>query len=92
MLRNLVQKAVKSEARMGSVYPVHRGGPEPIQNHLVIGVEHGPVVVQTASPVYSPRAVHPVFLILCTTLKVASRAPGTSYDAVNNQRSVSARR
>ena len=36
VLRNLVQKAVKSEARMGSVYPVHRGGPEPIQNHLVL--------------------------------------------------------
>jgi len=36
VLRNLVQKASKSEARMGRVYPAHMGGPEPIQNHLLL--------------------------------------------------------
>ncbi len=40
-MRNLVQKASKSEARMGRVDPVHRGGPEPIRNHLVDGVRSG---------------------------------------------------
>ena len=53
MLRNPVQKASRSEAMIGSVYPDHMAGPKPIQNHLVVGLRSSHIAVQETSRAYT---------------------------------------